>query len=1054
MKKRSHDLMEDIAPRGLRLDPSAGGSGDDRAPLLNVLSYLTRLTKAAAKETTQKVVRKLMTMGGDANNLIIQARYIVKKRDQECIALRNSDALADAIWEVYDKGTPQQKASMSRCLGLYKDSVTRALETNPSEDLIRQGCKELGLAAAVHGYEEVRSQLRLYDESINDLIRVRYTDELRTALGEYGPDMRVTMEEDEEIAPILSAARAANNEFERLVASGKMATFRRNDTTKMYLIRFADDTYTQAICYNPQAQSALPESRRRGTLLEKAGAVPASRTNVKSAMRRDRIEIPGERPSRKTSDGPVNSLAGAYEQLKKTDAGIVDSLEKRGLSFDRPGALGNPRTIVTLGSGGQPLSKMTFHFPREEVKRGVGSASMMGNQTHIASMGSADFQKLATGITHAFLQRKSTRTRVHSTAFQLICDALAGPNKCAGDTYKGNIFDIFETIGTRGSIEPRVLQPFMLVLCYLIREASQRGGGDTEYERPFYLQQYMRDAYDMNVAYHTLAAWRADQAGEELPPGVLDVRPGSKKPGIFDRIGRAAKAKSLNRMISALRDNDVLRTIGVAGSNISIIDGDDDEQAFDVTGPEEIDLVQRREKVTSALDSLIKDHIPDLKKGLVRATNYIKRRPIAPNTATSLGGNLPLMTFCMSVAEISNSSIAVQALKDMGCKHEGSLAFMDNVTPLNVWNRWTQLSGEPSAMPSGDVDFSYSRTREFNAWKNFALGAIAGKLAKHVSQLLHSQFVLPVIACLYVAIHEFRAQRLLTEAEFEKYYKSLSALANDVELEFNGASISLNAATVASKVTAAGSFAVRTGIRKIVEPASVYPQKSVGKVQPELRKVHMTEGGPFIIDIADKYIMPRDRPGPGAPPEPPAPPDSSPAAPSAVPPTSPPSPTAPPTPTPAPPPPPAAIARQIVYEEKEVGGETIKTSWKPEKRNGITIEVQLGGFKASIFAVAEGSSAVNRHVLEQDAFTQLQILSGATVANAVSGDDPLNARDEQSLKQSVSPTGPHPITIETLADAVRSFLEGRDELIMFPGATQVPDPSEPLRVTCSYRRPR
>jgi hypothetical protein len=1057
MKKRSHDLMEDIAPRGLRLDPSAGGSGDDRAPLLNVLSYLTRLSKAAAKETTQKIVRKLLTMGTEATDLIVQARNYVRQRDLECKQLRESDALFDAVWAVYDpsKSVPDaQKIALSRCLGLYSDALRKTVEIQPSEALIRQGCKELGLAAALYGYNEARSYLRGVDDQINDIIRDRYTDQLRDALGEYGPDMRVTLEEDDEIEPILTAARKANSEFERLTSAGKQPVFRGNRDVGMNLILHPSGSYTTSICYDPYNRSPIPESRRRGALLEKSRSVPTSRTDVKGPLRPEKIKLPGESPTRKAPDEPVGSLSDAFEQLKKTDASLVSSLDRRGLSFDRPWALGNPRTIVELGSGGQPLSKMTFHFPREEVKRGAGSASMMGNQTHIASMGSADFQKLATGITHTFLQRRSARTRVHDSAFRLICDTLAGPGKCVGDTYKGNIFDIFETIGSRGSTDLRVLQAFMLVVYYLIREAAPRGGRDAEYARPFYMQQYMKDAYDMNVGIHALAAWRADQAGEELPPGVLDVRPGSKKPGIFDRIGRAAKAKSLNRMIRALRDNDVLRTIGVAGTNISIIDGDDDEQAFDVTGPEEIDLVQRREKVTSALDSLIKDHIPDLKKGLVRATNYIKRRPVAPNTATSLGGNLPLMTFCMSVAEISNNAIAVQALKDMGCKHEGSLAFMENVTPLNVWNRWTQLSGEPNAMPSGGVDFSYSRTHEFNAWKNFALGAIAGKLAKHVSQLLHSQFVLPVIACLYVAIHEFRAQRLLTEAEFEKYYKSLSALANDVELEFNGASISLNAATVASKVTAAGSFAVRTGIRKIVEPASVYPQKSVGKVQPELSKVSLAEGAPFIIDIADKYIMPRDLPGSGAPTEPP--PAAPPPSPTPTPAPAPaPAPTAEPAPAPAPapPPPPAASARQIVYEEKGVGGETIKTSWNTSKLNGLTIEVQLGGFRASIVANAQGANSVNQQAVEQDSFSQLQIRS-ASVATAKSGDETLDIDNLDSLKQAINNnlTGPHPKTIERLADAVRSFLEGKQELIMLPGVTQVPDPTSPIRVTVSYRQ--
>lgn len=1043
MKKRSPALQEDIAPRGLKLDPSAGGSGEDRAPFLNVLTYIQRLGKLTVRKSTQSIVKKLATLGTDAEQLINQARAYVRQRDAECRDLMvSTDPLFEAIWKVYDTGTDSEKAKLSGCLGLFSDAMRRTPQTNPTQDLIRQGCKELGLAAALFGYGEARSRLRAYfDPAINDIIKQRYTDELQRELGDYGPDLRVSMEEDEEIEPILSAAERATRRFEDLTSTGSQPVFRFNKDVGMNLILHPGGTYTQAICYDPNSRSqTIPEARLPGTLLELNVRSP-SRGDVKQTLRPEKIRRGGGGPTRKAPDSDVSSLDQAFEQLKQTDPSVVDSLAKRGLSYDSPWALGNGSTINALGARGQPLSKLTFSFPRDNAKRGSGS--LMGEPTYIASIGTTDFQKLATGIAHKFLSRSAVRTRVSPSAFRLICDALAGPGKCSGDAYKGSIFDLFETIGRRGGSDPKILKPLMLVVYYLIREASAGGGKEDGYDRPFYMQQYMRDAYDMNVGFHALAAWAAENAGESLPPGVLDVRPGSKTPGIFDRIKRASKSKSLSGMYRALRDNDVLRTIGVAGGNISIINGDDDEQQFDVSGPEEIDLVQKRERITRAFDSMIKDHVPDLIKSLVRSTNYIKQRPSAPNTSINMGGNLPLMTFCVSVAENKRSSIAVQAMTDMGCRHEGSLAFMQEVKPLMVWNMWAKIAGI-DAMPSANVGFAFNTGTEFRAWAPFATGAPAAKLAGHVSQLLHSQFVLPVIACLYVALHEFRAQRLLTETEFEQYYKELSSLANDAEIKFNqGVSIRLNATTVTGKVSAAGTYTMRTGLKRFGEAATSYPQAAVGKVEPQLKRVKLADGAPFIIDIEDKYIMPRDLPAPDATAAPPTPSPAtpSPAAPPAV--ETPAAPPAEPQPSPSP------SSREIRVTQEKTGGETIRNRWvsDPKKRNPLRIIAQSGGFEAT-FAAASPGNAANSTAVEQEQIASLALIA-VTVATAKSGGEMISEVEMDDLKQALG--AGRTSDAEEIGKCVAAFLDKHPELEALPGVTAVSNDSA-INVVVSPRR--
>ena len=1049
MKKRSPALLEDIAPRGLKLDPSAGGSGENRAPLLNVLTYIQRAGKLAVRKSTQSIVRKLATLGTDADPLISQARAYVKKRDRECLALRGGSTgpLFDAIWDVYSNGSEAQKKKLSSCLGLYSDVLARTLDINPAEEKIRQGCQELGMAAALYGYGEARTRLRTYfDPAINAIISERYTDELQRELGEYGPDLRVRMEEDEEIQPILAAADRATSAFEDLTARGSQPVFRSNSNVGMNLIRHPDGTYTQSICYD-RNRGPMPEARQAAALLELNARSP-SRTDVKQPFRSEKIKRASGGPTRKAADDAVDSLDAAFEQLKATDPAVVASLAKRGLTYDSPYALGSGSTINTLGARGEPLAKLTFSFPRDSVKRGSGS--LMGEPTYIASIGSTDFQKLASGITHKFLSRRAVRSRVSTAAFGLICDALAGPGKRAGDEFKGNIFDIFETIGKGGHKNINILRPFMLVVCYLIREASAGGGKEDGYDRPFFMQQYMKDAYDMNVGFHTLAAYAAENAGESLPPGVLDVRPGSKTPGIFDRISRASKSKSLGGMYRALRDNDVLRTIGVAGGNISIIDGDDDEQQFDVSGPDEIDLVQKRERVTRTLDEMIKDHIPDLIQSLVRSTNLIKSKPTAPNARTSLGGHLPLMTFCKSVAGNKQSSIAIQAMADMGCKHLGSLAFMQGVvTPLMVWTSWTKLSGEQNALPAGEVAFEYNMTREFSVWVNITTGSVAGQLAKHVSQLLHSQFVLPVIACLYVALHEFRVQRLLTETEFEQYYKALSALTNDAEIKFNeGVPIRLHATTVSSRVTAAGSYTMRSGLRKFSESASTYPQQTVGKVGPQLKRVVLEPNAPFIIDITDKYILPRDLPidgPPAAPPPPPGAPEPS-------------TPAASPTPAPSTVPPtdplpaaePARGTRKVKISEVRVSGDGIANQWKanngPTKnRNQLKITVQSGGFSVVIIASADGNAA-NSQAVQESEFGSIALRSKSISTSSVRSDE-ITIGQDSDLKEAVSKGG----SIEGLAEEVGRFLDKYPELTALEGVTALPSSTD-LTVTVSPKQ--
>jgi hypothetical protein len=153
-------LAEDIGYRGFNISVSGTKYDPDKTGVINTAEIAYSATKWALKKATSKAMTILLEKADPNVRRIIQrARKFAKSREQAASVILGGDGYYSLFESIYNSGDPAKKANLSRCLGIFKDPHGMTVDPDPPLSLIKQGCEELKIAAAIAVYREMEQTI-------------------------------------------------------------------------------------------------------------------------------------------------------------------------------------------------------------------------------------------------------------------------------------------------------------------------------------------------------------------------------------------------------------------------------------------------------------------------------------------------------------------------------------------------------------------------------------------------------------------------------------------------------------------------------------------------------------------------------------------------------------------------------------------------------------------------------------------------------------------------------------------------------------------------------
>lgn len=766
-------LLEDIAPRNFSSvagDPSEEGTKNiGFLDVYNVLAYGANKSKEAFASRVMEFV--YTRIDSDAKRIINKARATAKVRGAEIILILNDQTLADQI--ARDMGSSStlsddEKKDLAYCLRYYEDprASPLKLKVEPSpeqsasdfEEEIRQGVREIKIAAAIQGIENWERQIHASNAALGRVMaRPANQEALNAAQKLLGSDkpFQIDLADDPEIAPMLDAAENAKYQVEDGLGEIRHMIF-----TKPRLV-VTPDAATRTVSYKPCGPR--PRSLREST------DISSIRQLVELAMSTDPDESLDQV---ETAGTKVKDLNDALDQLRSRQSQIAAIIDKL---YIKPGI--TAADIIASFSEQKwmkrSLNKLTYQFPNKGT---------LGSATQLTTQGSVPLARLASGVIPKFAAGYRT-SQVPINALDLIAAALNVDDK--------NVkfpLQLLRAIEKQDRLFENS-KDARLALLYAIGAAieysiARTGDSLDSSGRVTFgsggFEDFKNNAYQSVLGYHH-ARTLAGMPGIQVLPG--------EKPDDYGVISR------IMRRVKGVPDSQKITTMGFDPYDPDELSSTEDLVTLP-PGEEGASLALNRSIADKTINILLKSLRSEIPGKLKKAATIFGNpafRDMFPGEVSGRGASLNMIDFCNAVAKIAeNNKVATQGLKLLGYESDAIL-MNSSVSGEDVWVRLCKLSAmSPYGNGSPGVN-KFSASDAFDSWKSVMLGEPKTRAMSGIRSLFMSDFISPLARVILHAIDGYENMGLFSSGpvgEAETLRERLNAVYDSAQEAIRGLSVS------------------------------------------------------------------------------------------------------------------------------------------------------------------------------------------------------------------------------------------------------------------------
>ena len=832
-------LAEDTAFRGFNIAVAGTKYDPDKSGMINTAEIAYKATKWALKKATSKAMTKLLEHADPNVRRIIQkARQFAKTREQAASVILSGDGYYSLFKSIYTSGDATKKANLSRCLGIFKDPLGRTVEPDPPLTLIKKGCEELKIAAAIAVYREMEQTISYqYNPRLREAISDSTLASVQKDMGEYGGKIEFDLLEDDEIRPIVRARKKAEDIYQDEILAGNRPVFRyMGDITFRVATRGGNPT---AIDLCPSTTHPITEMRSRVLrlpILSEAAPVQDARGPKRARVFKRPEREMGAAPEAPRAAAPASlasvptadSIDGALKAFAATYPHIVERIAIPPDMYAAVRAAGNIMSAAKAGGFG----RMEFFFPDDKGIPGKKS-------TNLDTQGSIGVPRIVAGVVRGYFTG-ARPDNVPVDVLRLIAAQLA-PNLTVTDTgdvvpVDGPSLRVLVTEQGFGSSRSVLnnedsARALLLIMYHLSHLAS----GTVKAKRPDAMRGRLASIsptaqFDLALAnmlnLAQMATLYPDMPGFEKSP-KLDLA--GEMPGTLQRIRAALTTPgglaARRRAYRTGGENVIYRMEPTTLPYVDFpVEAEEDERQM-IKPPmpvseEEVKHAERSIQIVKTIRDVIRDAIKTSGE-LIKSSSRLARPLEAANNAGQ-GGFIPAMAYTQRVDQIlraDRETGAAYAIGQIGYTVPGRLCFGDPGGELGrrVWDtvRQTQVIKD-------DVTAAYDYKTQFLAWRDiFAVPKFRNATARTFQVITLDHYAYPVFMALVQILDEYVRADMISSEQRDILQKSLvgslseiirAARARDVkthrELLVDYSSLTKAQIAIARRVGAASAVAV------------------------------------------------------------------------------------------------------------------------------------------------------------------------------------------------------------------------------------------------------
>ena len=837
----------------------------DKVWLFNTYAWIGKVVDLLKEQFGEKAMEKLYIYGTpQVRAKINAARAYAKRKDREISFLITDTTYADYIWSVFDpngSANNSDREALAKCLGFYSDRITQkpkiekdASQTDAEfEEEIRQGCKELMLAAAIAAIEDLRTQIAKQSRDLADICNSskmkEVLDQITGEIGEKGYRFQIDLADDPDIKPIFEAQMEAQIMFNDELDLGTKEFIFSNSAPVAFNISRKRGVVD--MCARPRS---LPESVEDVTaLLMEIDDPDASLDGGSSDEDDPTVVMSPDDPAAaepesardETREGPPiqpdpRNLEDALAQIKAryADAGMIQRQLQRTFAIE---------TVVSIAKQ-TPLGQLMFQFPTAEGR--------LGNAAQITTQKSIGLDRVVSGIMLSFFTGARTKD-VQPATIRMIAPLFDPSFRVTDEGRVSGNADIAE-IMTRVSDErdgilnnEEMKRGFMYALCAAAEYASQYASLGAKNMGPVDLATRGRAALEDILGFHALGTRFPDSKFASNIKVAQGVKPKGWMASMVDAAKHPGSLADKRRKFGEKQ----LTTFKIY-PNVSF--GEEDT----LISPQTMSPRQKKRERDIAL---VNKTIAQLIKGTTRlAADAVRTRSElgtadkSPGTGGSVG-RLAVMTMCDEIARVANRSRASgvgKILMMMGYSSPGSLIIGGG--PVTGHDVWLKLCDRSGAVKGPDAPFSAET--HFTSWSTYMTGKNGAKSLFGVRWLIASEFISLPLRVAYHAIEGFRDQKILSKGEsgtFSKHAEGISVAYVTLVSKVEGIRASAPLSTTEMRLS-------KTGIGRRILARLPSTQIKLGKIPgyydaldiskpldqptPLDPQIVVAEGAPFVVD--------------------------------------------------------------------------------------------------------------------------------------------------------------------------------------------------------------
>jgi hypothetical protein len=984
-------LAEDIGYRGFNISVAGTKYDPDKTGVINTAEIAYRATKWALKKATSKAMTILLEKADPNVRRIIQrARKFAKSREQAASVILGGDGYYSLFESIYNSGDPAKKANLSRCLGIFKDPHGMTVDPDPPLSLIKQGCEELKIAAAIAVYREMEQTISyVYNPQLREAINESTLAEVQKEMGEYGGKIEFDLLEDDEIKPIVRARRKAEDYYQEQILAGKRPVFRyMGDITFRVSKRGGTPT---AIDLCPSQTHPITEVRARTIRL--ASLVEATRSRPTPRAPRvpggGRKAVVFERPPREMGAVPAAPAGSTTKEpgmeTLPTPESIDDALhsfaeaypnivERVGIQPEMYAAVRAAANVMTAAKGGG-FGRIEFFFPDDSGNPGKKS-------TNLDTQGSIGLPRIIAGVVRGYFTGARPDT-VPASVLRIIAGHLAPMLTVSetGDVTPADGPALRLLLREQGYGSSRSVltnddsaKSFLLVLYHLAHLAS----GTVRAKRRDSMRGRLASVsptaqFDIALSNFLNLAQMAtlypDTPGFEKSP-TLDLT--GTPPSLIKRLRAAAMTPggyaTRRRAFRTGGENVIPGMEPAAMPYVEPMSAEDEEEGSLISPPrpitpEEITHAQRSKDIVVAIRDIMRDAARTA-GSLIAASRRLAEVPRQANMVGQ-GGYIPAMAYTQRVDVImrnDRASGATYGITSIGYSVPGRLCFEDSTAEMGR-RVWDVVKGKQGI--KGDASSPYSFASHYSDWRDLFLDAkTRNATARTFLVITLDHYAYPVFRSVHEILEEYFKRDMISSEQKEILQRAATGMLTRLVTDATSKNIKVSTSTPVDVFSL-----TRTQLATIKLGSAMSPNVS-GITPPDLGRnpislVKILEDAPRVIDYRglQTTLLGGDAGG-DAPPAGSGTPPSEP----------PPGDTTPPPPT-EPPPSSGPTASPVVYKVTRKGerATNLKFSELVKQQRMFSVEIGVPDGKIIVSALRPVDPSVCQNAFDSGVYAKISV---------------------------------------------------------------------------------